>query len=67
MTATARLFREALADRALTRETAAEAKQIVERAGQAVEHYKSEIAQRVAHVVVAESKGVPPKTEQKAR
>lgn len=46
MTATARLFREVLSDRALTHSSAAEARQIVERAEQAVEHYKTEIAQR---------------------
>ena len=47
MTATARLFREVLSDKALTHSSAAEARQIVARAEQAVEHYKTEIAQRV--------------------
>ena len=46
MTATARLFREVLSDKALTHSSAAEARQIVARAEQAVEHYKTEIAQR---------------------
>ncbi len=46
MTATARLFREVLSDKALTHSSAAEARQIVERAEQAVIQYKTEIAQR---------------------
>ena len=45
MTATARLFREVLSDKALTHSTVAEARQIVERAEQAVVQYKTEIAQ----------------------
>lgn len=48
MTATARLFREVLSDKALTHSSAAEARQIVARAEQAVEHYKTEIAHRAA-------------------
>ena len=46
MTATIRLFREVLSDKALIHSTATEARQIVARAEQNVEHYKSEIAQR---------------------
>jgi len=48
MTATARLFREVLSDKALTHSSAEEARQIVERAEQAVVHYKTELAQRPA-------------------
>lgn len=48
MTATARLFREVLADQALTHSSTAEARDIVARAEQAVERYKADIAERAS-------------------
>jgi hypothetical protein len=65
MTATVRLFREVLADRALTHSATEEARQIVVRAGQEVERYKAETAQREGQTPPAAPKTAPAQSEQK--
>ena len=65
MTATARLFREVLADRALGNSVVEEARQIVVRAGQEVERYKTETAQRAGQLRPPSPKAAPAQNGQK--
>jgi hypothetical protein len=65
MTATARLFREVLADRALGNSAIEEARQIVVRAGQEVERYKAETAQRAAQTRSPSPQAAPASSESK--